>query len=139
VETRRSGPRRHDIGREFAQFVRYGIVGVLLMLAYLGVALILASVFGLSPVWASPLSFVLCVPLAYLGQSILVFRAPWGDRAQQTRFLLTTVTGFLIAAGVTPLLALFVDVPPYVNFMVVCVLVPLTNFLVFRFWVFRAS
>jgi putative flippase GtrA len=138
VESAPDPSRRSDLVKEAAQFVRYGIVGVLLMFAYLGLALLLVTVFGLAPIWASPLSFVLCVPLAYLGQSIVVFRARWGDRAQQTRFLATTIMGFIIASGVAPALALFAEVPLYVNFLVVCILVPLTNFVVFRFWVFRA-
>jgi putative flippase GtrA len=129
--------RWQRVYREAPQFIRYGLVGILLMIAYLGLAQILAEVVGISPVLASPVSFMLCVPLAYLGQSIVVFRAPWGDRAQQKRFLATTLVGFIIATSAAPLLALVADVPSYVNFVVVSLLVPLANFVVFRFWVFR--
>jgi len=123
----------------FWQLVRYGIVGCLLMLLYLGLAILLNSRFGLSPAVASPLSFVLLLPLVYLGQAVLVFRARCGNRTQMVRFFVTAANGFVISASVVPTLGAWFALPAQANFLVVSCVVPVMNFLIFRFWVFRAA
>lgn len=130
---------RGRLSAQIRQLARYGIVGGLLTIVYLGVALFLSRRLGLSASIASPLSFVLCLPLVYVGQAVFVFRAPRGSHAQMVRFLITVSTGFIVSASVAPTLGNWFALPERASFLAVSILVPVSNFLIFRFWVFRAG
>lgn len=123
-------------GRHLRLVTAYGLVGIGLMVVYLGLSFGLRYLSGMPAQFASPTAFVICIPIAYLAQSTLVFRSPWLNARQALRFTLAMAVGFAISSAAVPLLSWMLGLPEPVSLLSVSALVPLANFVVFRFWVF---
>lgn len=123
---------------EIFQLIRYSVVGVVLLLTYLGLVWALVELWSVWPTIASPLAFVLCLPLVYWGQTTFVFRARPNQWNQAARFGASAVSSFAIVTLV-PLLGSWFGWPYQINTFVGAALVPMANYLVFRFWVFRIA
>jgi putative flippase GtrA len=122
--------------RRFRLLTAYGLVGIALMALYLCLSFGLSHVAGMAAYLASPVAFVMCIPGAYLAQSLLVFRSPWLNARQMFRFTVTMAVGFLISATAVPVLSGMFGLPETLSLLSVSALVPVANFIVFRFWVF---
>lgn len=114
----------------------YGLVGTGLMVLYLCLSFGLHYLGAVTAYLAGPMAFVLCIPVAYLAQSVLVFRSPWLNGKQMLRFAVTMAVGFVVSASAVPVLSGGAGLPEFVSLLSVSALVPLANFIVFRFWVF---
>lgn len=118
-------------------FLHYIVVGSSLAAIYLGLSFGLHSMASMPAHLASPIAFLLSVPIAYFAQSILVFRAGWLDGRQFLRFLVTMGVGFVVSASTIPILSWALGLPEIIAMASVSAFVPLVNFVVFRFWVFE--
>lgn len=117
----------------------YGMVGITLTALYLCASLGLRYLLSMPAQFASPTAFLLCVPIAYLAQSTIVFQSRWLNAKQMMRFIVTMITGFAIATAAVPLLSWTLGLPEIISLLSVSLFVPIANFIIFRFWVFDGS
>lgn len=116
--------------------VRFGLAGIVATLAYFLLTNALVLVARMPPVAASVCAYLLSLGISYLLQSRFTFRVNTDSADQVARFVITSVAGLLVSWCV---MAIAVDVLSWSYFVgtaVICVLIPLVNYFVFRGWVF---
>ena len=118
-----------------AQFLRFSIVGGLVALIYFSLFILLAPI--LQAFLANSIAYVLAVTFQYFAQSTWTFRRRARDAAQAVRFGLTMVAAYLFATVITTWIGPALDWPNYVVAGVVVVILPVTNFIMFKIFVFR--
>jgi putative flippase GtrA len=121
---------------ELGRIIRFGFVGIAATVVYTGTSLAGIEVFGLPPVAASVLGQVVSTFVSYFGHAIFSFRVEPSHRLYLIRFLLICVLTFALNVIVTWLIADVLGLSPRIAIAVVTVLIPITNYLANRFWVF---
>lgn len=91
---------------------------------------------GVSPPLAGPLALIPVLIVSYLGHKSKTFRSTGAHRREAPRFGLICILD-LVLASVVPQLGVHFKAPPGAAFFVLTGLVPLANFLLMRFWIFR--
>jgi putative flippase GtrA len=125
-----------DRGAELRRLARYAIVGA-------GVAGVFAGLYtGLRaiplPAWGASLAaFLVAVAVQYVAHTVFTFRSPLRAPGQVGRFAATVTVGGLIAMGTTGLAGPRLGLPDLASLAVAMVLIPLSNFAIFRLWVYR--
>ena len=124
------------------RIARYGFSGVLVSLAFtLGVIGFVHIFPEIGPVGASILAFCVVQPIGYIIHRTLTF--PDTDlvatptRASVSRFILTNLTSLAIATGGMALVTNVLRASYLWGIALNWVLIPSTNFLLYRFWVFK--
>ena len=121
---------------ELGRIVRFGFVGVAATVVYTGTSVAGIEVFGLPPVAASVLGQGVATFVSYFGHVLFSFRVEPSHRLYLMRFLLISVLTFALNIVVTWLIADVLGISPRIAIAVVTVLIPITNYLANRFWVF---
>jgi putative flippase GtrA len=124
------------------RIVRYGFSGVLVSLSFsLGVVGFVHLLPQIGPVVASILSFCVIQPIGYLIHRTLTF--PDTDlvatptRTSLGRFILTNLASLAVAAGGMAVVTDVLHASYFWGIALNWVLIPSTNFLLYRFWVFK--
>jgi putative flippase GtrA len=115
---------------------RFGLSGAVATLVYFLLTNMLVLAAGMAPTAASVCAYLLSLGVSYLLQSRFTFRTNTDSLDQMTRFVITSLAGFVIAWCV---MAITVDVlawPYFTGAAAICVLIPVANFFIFRGWVF---
>lgn len=102
---------------------------------YLVLVIAFVELFGLPPAIAGPVAFLLCLPLAYWGQSSFVFRARSDHRRQALRFGVTMLCGFVLLTA-APIVGAWLNLPYQINILFGVAFVPAVNYMIFYLWVF---
>lgn len=115
---------------------RFRLSGVVATLVYFLLTNLLVLAAGMPPTPASVCAYLLSLGVSYLLQSRFTFRMWAASVDQMTRFVITSLAGLVFAWCV---MAITVDVlawPYLAGAAVICVLIPVENFFIFRGWVF---
>ncbi|MBZ8134520.1 GtrA family protein [Afifella sp. IM 167] len=121
----------------FSGLVRFIVVGLAVTALYLvlvlalhgaGVGARLASVVALAVTWGA----------SYLAQGKITFRAEDLGLRPVLRFAAMSALGLAIAQGLTIGIYEVLALPLWLAALAVCIAIPLTNFLLMNFWVFRS-
>lgn len=121
---------------EIARTLRFAVVGV-------GTAAFYALLFfvfrdlGVPATAASLIALGIAVVTQYFAHSLFTFRSAVAERGQIARFFATVATGALVSVLVTEILVPGARLPEWVGVAVVVFGLPVTNFIIFRLWVFR--
>ena len=121
---------------EIGRILRFSIIGASVAAVYI-VAFTILSRQGISPYIANLIAFALAATFQYVGQTLWTFRGSLGDGIQGVRFVVTIGVGLLLSTVISSLLAPTFEWPPGLAATLVAVLLPFTNFVAFRFWVYR--
>ena len=121
-----------------AQFLRFAIVGTGVAALYVCIYLVFLAVSIGQPL-ANFLAFLIAVSVQYIGQTWWTFRKPLGRPDQIFRFACTIGLGYLVSAGITGALGPGLGWPDSVSAIVVAVVLPVQNYLIFRIWVFAEA
>jgi putative flippase GtrA len=121
---------------ELGRIIRFGFVGIAATVVYTGTSFAGIEVFGIPPVAASVLGQVVSTFVSYFGHALFSFRVEPSHRLYLLRFLLISVLTFAPNVIVTWLIADALGLSPRIAIAVVTVLIPITNYLANRFWVF---
>jgi putative flippase GtrA len=120
----------------FAGTVRFIAMGLVSTGVYF-VAILALHALGLTPRRASAAALVLCWGVSWLAQRSFTFRAGETGTAEIVRFVAMSLAGLLLAH----LTIVFVHerggMPLWFAAACVCVAIPVLNFLLMNFWVFR--
>jgi len=124
------------------RIVRYGFSGVLISLAFsLGVIGFVYILPQIGPVGASVLAFCVVQPIGYLIHRTLSFPdanlVATQTKASFGRFILTNLASLIVAAGGMALVTNVLRASYLWGIALNWVLIPSTNFLLYRFWVFK--
>lgn len=119
-----------------ARLLRFGLAGALATLLYFVLVSVLVVLVGLQPVAASVWAYLLAMVFSYAAQSRFTFRVRTDGTSQVIRFVVTSLAGLGISYGAMWLTEHALEIPYVFGAAAVCVLIPLTNFFVFKHWVF---
>jgi putative flippase GtrA len=115
---------------------RFGLTGVTTTLVYFFLTNGLVLLFGAPPAVASVCAYLLSTGISYLLQSRFTFRVNSGSVDQVVRFAVTSLAGLGVSWCVMAFTVSVLGWPYLIGALAVCVLIPVTNFFVFRGWVF---
>lgn len=123
--------------RPVSQLLKFAGVGALATLLHVAVALTVSALFGLAPQVANACGFISAVALSYFGQGRLTFEQELKHSFHGPRFMATALTGLLVSSTVTEIVAVQYGAPFAMAMAIVAVAVPLTTYLLCKFWVFK--
>ena len=129
AETRRAELRR---------VARFALVGITVAALY-ALLFFLFRELGLVRWAANFLAFGLAVSFQYVAQTLFTFRAALRSKGQPPKFLATIGLGLMLSTLIAAVLGPALGWPDSVSVLVVTVVLPVTNFLLFRLWVYRAG
>lgn len=116
--------------------VRFGLSGLVATLVYFLLTNVLVLVAGMPPTAASVCAYLLSLGVSYVLQSRFTFRVNADSVDQMTRFVITSLAGLVIAWCVMAITADVLAWSYIIGAAVVCLLIPIANFFIFRGWVF---
>lgn len=116
--------------------LRFGVSGAISTLAYFLLANLLMLATGMADTICSFVAYLLSLILSYGLQSRFTFRVATGSRGQIMRFVFTAATGVVIATGLVQVCNELLGWPSVIATALVCILIPVANFIAFRWWVF---
>jgi putative flippase GtrA len=123
-----------------ARVLRYGVVGLAISLLYsLAVIACVQLLRPVSPTMASAIAFIITVPLAYLAHRRISFSDRPYDAFQPLRFVLSTVSSFLVAVGGMYWITEIAGHGYLLGIAWNWLIIPMMNFLTYMFWVFRTA
>jgi putative flippase GtrA len=122
---------------EIARIARFGLIGTLSALAYAAVTSVLVRSGLAGPVPAAVIGYAMAGTISYLGHIYYSFGVEPDHRRFLWRFVLTVGVTLPMTIGCTWLITVMLGYPNYVSIVAVTILIPGTNYICNRFWVFR--
>jgi len=123
--------------RELRFLVGFGGVGLLATATHIGSATLLVAAFGFDPKWAAVLGVTASAAVSYFGHIHVTFRIDADHGDFLPKFILSAVVAYILSYVVTYLLNDVLGIAYFPSFLVLGVVIPGTNYLMFRLWVFR--
>jgi len=126
-------PRLHEV----RFLVGFGGVGILATATHVGTATMLVAAFEVAPKWAAVLAVTASAAISYFGHIHWTFRidAKHGDFLP--KFIASAVAAYILSYVVTYLLNDMMGVAYFPSFLILGMVIPAANYVMFRFWVFR--
>ena len=121
---------------EFRRLLRFGTVGIIVTLVYSATTVIAVEVLHLDPIAATTFGQVVATGISYFGHSIFSFGVKTDHGTYLWRFGLIAASSYLSNVAITWLLTDFFQTSYRVSVAVVIILIPLTNYICNRYWVF---
>lgn len=116
--------------------VRFGLSGLVSTLVYFVLTNALVLVASMMPTTASVCAYLLSLGVSYLLQSRFTFRVNADSVDQIVRFVVTSLAGLMISWCAMAIAVDALALPYVIGAAVVCILIPVANFFMFRSWVF---
>lgn len=118
---------------------RFSLVGSVATLVHLSVVFALLSTTELPPLVANAMAFLVAFCTSFAGNYLWTFRAPGNPHQAILRFLVISVSAFLVNSLVLHCILQRHWVPP--QFAAICsaAVVPVISYAASRFWGFQAS
>lgn len=118
------------------RLVRFGLSGATTTLFYFVLTNVLVFALHVPPVAASVCAYLLSIGVSYLLQSRFTFQTGQDSFDQIAKFVVTSVAGLIVSWCVMAWSTNLMAWPYFVGAAIVCFLIPVANFFVFRGWVF---
>ena len=125
-------------GHLFARVVRFGIIGGLAGVVYAAVTTLLFKGAGIAPVAASIGGYCISVPVSFLCHRGFSFRSQGHWTVEALRFAVAQVLNITVTALAMQGAVAYLGVSFVWGMVAAVVLVPVANFLLMNFWVFRS-
>lgn len=126
----------HSVG---AMTLRFGSVGIAATLLYFVLALIMERAGLLGTTSASLVAYAVAALFSYFAHRNFTFGSTQPHGTAMPRFIVTTICGALLALALPLVLHDWLQWPAYVALAAVCIVIPVTNLVVLRLWVFSES
>lgn len=127
------------LSERILQVVRFGISGLSSTVVYFVLTIALVQLAGLDPITASVVGYAISLLFSYLLQSRFTFRVSSDTRAQILRFTVTSLFGFAVSYGSMRYFTGMLGLPYLVGAIVVCLVLPVANYVIFKRWVFAST
>jgi putative flippase GtrA len=115
---------------------RFGLTGITTTLVYFFLTNAFVLLLGMPPAVASVCAYLFSIGISYLLQSRFTFRVNSDSVDQVVRFFVTSLAGLGVSWCVMVFTISGLGWPYLIGALAVCILIPTTNFFVFRGWVF---
>ncbi len=115
---------------------RFGLVGILATAFYFLLVNVLVLGFHIEASASSVYSYAVSVIFSYALQSRVTFGVMNDSRRQIGRFLLTSLAGLAISYWVMVFFTETLSAPYVIGGVMICILIPLINFAMLKYWVF---
>ena len=119
-----------------SRIARFGAAGLMATLCYFVLANALAAWGGLPPLSASVVAYLASLMVSYLLQSRFTFRVKQDSAEQVSRFIVTALAGLALCWLITHVTVVVLSWSYLAATVLICILVPLVNYFVFKSWVF---
>lgn len=126
-----------DLLVEIGRIFRFGIVGIAATVTYACATFAAVEWFAFSPVIASILGQLIAGGVSYFGHALYSFRVRSDNGVFRRRFVVIAIVTFATNGLVTWLLTDVMGVSYRISIAIVTVLIPITNYLANRLWVFQ--
>ena len=126
------------VSRQFAQIVRFGVVGLCATVLYVTLAFFFATTFSRWPsAFSAFAAYVVAGLFSYLAHKLFTFASD-GDHAREApRFVAVSAAGFGLAALLPLVLHDVMGLSLAIPVLLTAVIVPVMNFVALRWFVFR--
>ena len=124
------------IAVELGRMVRFGFVGTIAAATYAAVTFAIAELRIADPVVASVIGYFCAALISYFGHLYYSFRVTPDHRTFLWRFAITVVVTSGMTVGCTWLMTEYWSYPAWAAVLAVTLLIPATNYVCGRFWVF---
>jgi putative flippase GtrA len=121
------------------QVLRFGLVGGLVTLLHVAVALSVNGLFGIDPLWANFIAFLVACGVSYALNWLWTFDAVSRHGAALPKFLAVSVSGFILNQSIVFALVTLAGHPMWVAMLPVMVVIPVFSFIMSKTWVFLAD
>ena len=122
---------------ELMRIARFGVVGVGATATHMATAVLCVELAGLSPELATTIGMGASMGVSYFGHQMFTFGVKADHRTYLPRFLVSTVIAYLLNVGLVALITEGLRQPYQLGLAVVAVVIPLSNYLIGRLWVFE--
>lgn len=119
-----------------ALLLRFGAVGATATLLYLSAALSFKAEITTNATVASLMAYGCAAMFSYASHRGFTFASAQSHGVGLPRFLITTVVGATLASLLPLMIHDILGFPALYAFVAVCMIIPLTNLMLLRFWVF---
>ncbi|MGH1418072.1 MAG: GtrA family protein [Hyphomicrobiaceae bacterium] len=119
-----------------SELLRFCTSGIAATLFYFVIVNLLIYGPGLTPVVSSTLAYLMALGVSYFLQARYTFRIDSDSFDQVVKFLLSAIVGIGLSSGVMYLATHTLQCPALIASIIVCILIPISNYFVFKFWVF---
>jgi putative flippase GtrA len=126
---------RH-LAREFGRLVRFGITGVMATVVYAAVTIILVERCGVRAIAAAIIGYLAASGVSYFGHLHFSFSVEPDHRTYFWRFLIASSLSFVLNVAITWIVTGVLGYSERISVIIASILIPTTNYLCNRFWVF---
>ena len=130
-------PNGTQVATEFGRLVRFGVTGTVAALAYAELTFVLVETGLARPVAATIFGYFVAATISYLGHMYFSFRVEPDHRTFFWRFVAMAAIIFAMTILVTYLVTDILGGSYRISIAAVTVLIPTTNYICNRFWVFQ--
>lgn len=116
--------------------IRFIVMGLVSTGAYFCLVMVL-YLLGLQPATASLVALVTCWGLSWQLQRNVTFKAGRPSSGEVIRFFAMSVAGLIVSHATIVLVHQQAGLPAWFAFACVCVTIPVMNFIIMNFWVFK--
>jgi putative flippase GtrA len=130
---------RSPVVGEVARVARFGLVGVVSTAVYFLLSVAMVELASLRPMGASVIGQIGAGIVSYLGHVIYSFRVRRDHRRHGWRFVVIAAATFGLNVLLIWLLTEVAQLPYWIAFASLVVMIPTINYIGNRFWVFRGA
>ena len=127
--------------RVFLRLSRFTLIGMATTAIYAACAFLLSDrtdgIASMPAVVASFYAYLLAGISSYIGHKYFTFASRGTHSIELPRFILCNIVGLALAVIFPAVLTDIFDISAAVPIVIVCIIVPVLNFIVFDRWVFR--
>ena len=117
---------------------RFGFAGIAATLVYFILFLIIQAVTHWDRTIVSVVAYLFALAFSYFAQSRFTFRVERDTEAQVARFIILSLLGLVVSTATVEASKVF-EISAWVAAGIVCVLIPVVNFIAMNFWVFHSK
>jgi len=132
-----SSMKFYKLSRLFEYFGRYSLVGAVNTILYFIITNAIIFLELADTIVASNFSYFFLIIASFLGHSNFTFRVKIIKSIQFKKFLTLSLIGLLISNAIIVLNIQYYELPASLIILMISVIIPLINFFVLKYWVFR--
>jgi len=125
-----------DIKALIFKLIRFGIVGLSAVIIYAIAAYLLTSKGGIKPVLASPIAYLIAIPVSFFGQKYFTFASKGKAKTEASFFIILQLCSLAIATGLTAFTTEVLGWHSNWAIVVVCLILPPASYFIMSLYIF---
>ena len=134
-----SSMKFYKLSRLFEYFGRYSLVGAVNTILYFIITNAIIFLELADTIVASNFSYFFLIIASFLGHSNFTFRVKIIKSIQFKKFLTLSLIGLLISNFIIFLNTQHFNASPFLVILIISIIIPLINFFVLKYWVFKTD